>query len=921
MTQRYKYVYKPPTPYTDNIQTTEEINTDFVTTSTLRALDDGTNVRSNHNSQMSNQQNTYYAYAHPNGAMASDNAAANDSYDENAAAAIDSDANNAPPIILSPNNHNTLCYNYNSPLPSVCTYTKNSEVSSSSDNVTYQATSNSAHSNDRSDVLIAIDEIYEQHNDNQLRMLQWNIRGFDGNSANLINTMDIYKYGIVLLQEIRTKYDGLRHVWTPTQLQGFRFIHDKLFKTGMYINDKIKFTEIPLSLITTQGPNCREHLDTLYATATIIETKIQGIDKNIAILNLYRSPNGKCDITNWQNYEKKIYSFGRKNNKRIDGVIVGGDTNCHHKDWGSRKSKKEGRLLTNSITDRGYAIINDGTPTRYELRSHRRTIIETTPDQTWTKGLNSDTVAWTSTQLPTGSDHYQIKIVIKCTAQNDEEYGPPSTHYKLTDDETKWNDFGDLLRLNWQMELNTINHMWKESTTPTQGKMDKLMTHITNVYHSTAEKIFKKTEHNGIWKRWITTKAQKASIAYHRLYRQLKEGRKLKRGKWKLLDKLKRARNKLFKQHKRDWISSKFGSDRLDGKDGWTIIQEVRNLNDTRGRSIPDLINKKGEICAQSATEKCKYMNEFYHRHNTNKLLDAEFIWTDENIIDIPNYQTTDYSEVRTDHIPLNDTTANTNIRQDLHCNDDSPDYITDAGDLDIHRMHTKFAHWIQDRTHQKWNRCYQTHPYYLDMINAEFTEQEIHRSIQSFSNNKSSGPDQLHIKFFKKCNQSKEILHFLFTKIYQTFTWPTQLKQRWISLIIKSGKTGNEPKHLRPVSLTSYVGKILEKMMVYRLVSYITRLKLLSNVHFAYMRNRGTEECILYITDQIKRNFRKYITTHGIFFDFSSAFDCTQYNVLIWKLRHEFFLDGPFIEILANFLKDRTGAVKINKILYVRMD
>ena len=209
---------------------------------------------------------------------------------------------------------------------------------------------------------------------------------------------------------------------------------------------------------------------------------------------------------------------------------------------------------------------------------------------------------------------------------------------------------------------------------------------------------------------------------------------------------------------------------------------------------------------------------------------------------------------------------------------------------------------WIYNRTRLKWKRCKKDHKSYLKKLNAKITKQEIKRSINSFSNNKAEGPDRLDIKFFKKCKESgKKILLFLFNVFFDFGILPRNLKKRWIIPIKKPGKLGNIVKELRPVSLTSYVGKLFEKVLVFRLVTYIIRLQLLANVHFAYLAGRSTSDCLIYMIDQIEKNMNNGIKTHSVFFDFSSAFDCVHHGILTWKLEHEFFIKGRFLIIIQN--------------------
>ena len=49
---------------------------------------------------------------------------------------------------------------------------------------------------------------------------------------------------------------------------------------------------------------------------------------------------------------------------------------------------------------------------------------------------------------------------------------------------------------------------------------------------------------------------------------------------------------------------------------------------------------------------------------------------------------------------------------------------------------------------------------------------------------------------------------------------------------------------------------------------------------------------------------------THGIFYDFSAAFDCVRINILKWKLKEEYFIEGKFLVFIAQYMGSRLSAV-----------
>ena len=150
-----------------------------------------------------------------------------------------------------------------------------------------------------------------------------------------------------------------------------------------------------------------------------------------------------------------------------------------------------------------------------------------------------------------------------------------------------------------------------------------------------------------------------------------------------------------------------------------------------------------------------------------------------------------------------------------------------------------------------------------------------------------------------------------ILNKMYMEWEYiPTMIKYRWIIPINKPGKKGDKANDMRPISLTSYIIKIMEKVLCYRMVNYMITLGLLSKAHFGYLRGRNTQDCVTYLVDKIMRNYNNKMETHTIFYDFSAAFDCVRINILIWKLENEYFIHGKFIIFIENYLNGRYSAV-----------
>ena len=149
----------------------------------------------------------------------------------------------------------------------------------------------------------------------------------------------------------------------------------------------------------------------------------------------------------------------------------------------------------------------------------------------------------------------------------------------------------------WPEYTAYMNRHWAMVSGPeaTDGVNEQylqhLYRHIVNGVLQGAQETFGRTTKEQIWKNWISKKAQSISIQYHRFYRQFREKRQKTAQDWKELDRLRKKRNAIMNHYKHEWLQRKFTQEDIRLQDPWKVIAEVRDMNDTKGRSIPDLID------------------------------------------------------------------------------------------------------------------------------------------------------------------------------------------------------------------------------------------------------------------------------------------------------------------------------------------
>ena len=108
----------------------------------------------------------------------------------------------------------------------------------------------------------------------------------------------------------------------------------------------------------------------------------------------------------------------------------------------------------------------------------------------------------------------------------------------------------------------------------------------------------------------------------------------------------------------------------------------------------------------------------------------------------------------------------------------------------------------------------------------------------------------------------------------------------------------------LRPVALTSAIMKVCEKIVLDRLTVLVSDF--IDPLQFAYQRNRGTEDAIIYVLNSAYRHLEKPGSSiRMMFYDFSSAFNTIQPHLLVNKMKN-MHLPISFIAWIFSYLTNR---------------
>ena len=197
------------------------------------------------------------------------------------------------------------------------------------------------------------------------------------------------------------------------------------------------------------------------------------------------------------------------------------------------------------------------------------------------------------------------------------------------------------------------------------------------------------------------------------------------------------------------------------------------------------------------------------------------------------------------------------------------------------------------------------------EMEEISFESLEVMEVLLQLKNSASPGPDGLSQRVLKELARSVCVpLSIIFTKSYQTGKVPDDWKVANVVPIYKKGSK-MEAVNYRPVSLTSVVAKVMERMIKRRMMSHLQRNNLINPSQHGFMSKKSTTTNLVTYMDYVTKSLDEKEPVDVLYLDFSKAFDKVPHKRLLQKLKSYKFTSKLLVWIQA-WLKYRKQRVVV---------
>lgn len=198
------------------------------------------------------------------------------------------------------------------------------------------------------------------------------------------------------------------------------------------------------------------------------------------------------------------------------------------------------------------------------------------------------------------------------------------------------------------------------------------------------------------------------------------------------------------------------------------------------------------------------------------------------------------------------------------------------------------------------------------ELYNADITLSELEIVLKNLKSS-ATGPDEIHNDMLKNIdgNNKTHLLKFLNT-VWKSDRFPNQWQKSYIIPIEKPNKDKSDPANYRPISLTSCLSKLLERIISKRLIWFLETQNIIMQNQCGFRKNHSAIDALVHFQTEILQTFANQEHLIAISFDINKAYDMTWKYGILHRI-YEIGIRGHMGNFISNFLQNRSFQVIVN--------
>ena len=198
-------------------------------------------------------------------------------------------------------------------------------------------------------------------------------------------------------------------------------------------------------------------------------------------------------------------------------------------------------------------------------------------------------------------------------------------------------------------------------------------------------------------------------------------------------------------------------------------------------------------------------------------------------------------------------------------------------------------------------------------LTDINFSETVIIDAIKELSPNSAAGPDGIPATLLINCaSEIAPLLKRIFTSSFSKGYIPPSFKRAAIVPIFKSGDKCL-PGNYRPISLTSVICKVYERIIRKQVFSFLCDNNCLNDTQHGFRSGRSCLSALLDVYDNVMHMLNSCSDTivDMVYLDFSKAFDKVDHGILLHKVK-KLGITGKLGQWFYHFLTNRKHFVRL---------